>query len=150
MYLIIIELPRDRHKRGTLWLYDKEGILIKTMKCLGKADNQNAQQNHNASRNPSIQWGDTPTGVYHPATVDVLPDDHHLGKQWIRLEGKVGQSLEARKRGKRSGLAIHAGRDGDRLVPTYGCIRVLQSDFNVLCNNIGDDQVRTIIVEQTL
>ncbi|ARR54774.1 hypothetical protein HY78_15690 [Rhizorhabdus wittichii DC-6] len=54
-----------------------------------------------------------------------------IGRRWISLTPQAGQALEAEKAG-RDGLGIQAGRGDERLLPTYGGIRILERDMSVI------------------
>ena len=143
---IFIVLPRNRVQPGILSVFNIDG-LAHTCACKGKADNGKARREGNARRDPARPWGDTPTGDYAPTQIDLF-DEHHrsMGRGWIPMEGADGQALQARING-RTGLAIHAGRGDEKIVVTYGCVRVLDKDFDRLVQLIGTDVVEIFIRE---
>lgn len=145
---INVFLPRDRTRPGYLHLFDSDGErLLAEVPCRGKADNQQAAKNGNPTRNPTRPYGDTPAGVYMPSRVTRYDPPHKtFGKYAILLEGEAGDALKARENG-RSGLAIHGGRGDGRLIATYGCIRVRDSDMQRLVDAIGDRQVIVEVVD---
>lgn len=148
MYRIKIFLPSSRVPPGWLHLIGGLGQLIESFPCLGKADNERALAKGNPSRDPVRPFGDTPTGLYLPTKVERFSGTHErIGLAWIPMVGggrANDQAATACAPGKmqRTGLGIHAGRDGSKLFPTYGCIRMLTGDFNDLIATIGDEMVQ--------
>lgn len=141
---IQIFLPKDRAKPGFLHVFDEDGrSLLANVECLGKADNGMARREGNARRDPTLPYGDAPSGRFAPTRLSLFVRKHRrMGIGWIPLDGDDGQALEAKDNG-RYGLGIHAGRGDERLVPTYGCIRVTDRDFDRLVQKIS---VRPVIV----
>jgi hypothetical protein len=144
-----IFLPRDRYKPGRLHVFDATGRLIHSdVPVLGKADNGRAAKAGNPDRAPMQPFGDTPTGSYVPTRRVMFGAPHdRLGKGWFPIEGATGDALVACTAGGRTGLGLHAGRGNDRLVPTYGCLRVLDSDFDALAALAGDAPVQIVVEE---
>jgi hypothetical protein len=152
-------MPKDRMKPGILSLYDDQGTKQHECLCLGKADNAAAAAAGNPSRVTTEPFGDTPIGTYE--TTSCLVADHpKLGKYVINLFGATGDAKEARRINKdkkptRSGLAIHAtppaeidgSRGEDRLIPTNGCVRVLDRDMEIIARCLGNSPVRVEITE---
>ena len=148
MFHLIAELQEDRATPGRILGYDENGGNCFSAPCLGRADNQRAAQASNARRIAIRPDGDTPTGVYKPARLVRFEREHRrMGIGWLPLDGLFGQCCRALEMG-RTGLGIHAGRGNTRLVPTYGCIRLLDKDFLELMERAGDQLIRTVIVEK--
>lgn len=154
---ISVLLPRDRTRPGTLFLFSGT-VEIFSADCLGKADNAQAAKNGNPTRDPVRPWGDTPTGTYHPVKVRRFEPEHAtLGPYAIPLLGAGGQALEActarPDKPARTELYVHAtrtndaGRGEDRLIPTYGCLRLEDGDMKALVEAIGDETVEIEINE---
>lgn len=146
-----------RQRPGFFMLTDDDGRFYLSGYCLGKADNGEALKRGNAARIPTLPYGDTPTGDYGPTRL-VLFDHRHarMGIGWIPIEGANGDALVARQKkdradlpdeGARSGLGIHAGRGSERLVPTYGCVRLKDSDFARLAEIVGERTIEVSIGE---
>lgn len=149
IYELLIELPQNRYNAGTFRLYGPDGRKRLFGECLGKADNARAAKASNPMRWAHAPYGDTPTGVYKPAAIQLFGVRHaRLGSGWLPLDGELGQALYACTEGGRSGLGLHAGREGAKLIPTYGCIRVLEETWSALCMIAGTAQIRTVIVER--
>ena len=129
---IVVKLPADRTQPGTLTLTLDGGAQF-TWPCLGKADNLAAADHNNASRDPTLPYGDTPLGIYDVTRADTpSPPRHDMGTTVIWLDRPIaGDAVTAAHNG-RTGLAIHAGRGNDRLVPTNGCVRMLDKDIDAL------------------
>lgn len=146
MKRIHVFLPADRTKPGYLHLFDDDGSAQDLdLECLGKADNGRAAAEGNPSRDPTKPYGDTPSGRYERTRIVDFDAPHaRMGRAWIPLTGETGDALEAMQRG-RTGLGIHAGRGDGRLVPTYGCLRMLDHDFEVLAGALGDEEFRVTI-----
>ena len=67
-----------------------------------------------------------------------------LGPAWIPIIGVHGDALTARQNG-RVGLGIHGGLGNDKLIATYGCVRMLDKDFGRLDELLGDAEVGVTI-----
>jgi hypothetical protein len=146
MFCFVATLPSDRRLAGEYRLFNAAGNVVHAGACLGKADNLRAAQEGNPSRDPIEPYGDTPLGGYVPAKVSRFDPPHHrMGAVAIPLEGADGDALQARVRGKRAGLFIHAGRGDGRLVPTFGCLRLRDQDMAAVARIIGDDLVEVIV-----
>jgi len=129
---IQVELPANRWNKGVLTVIGDDGESVFTCPARGKADGGRAKRADNPERYPVLPYGDTPLGDYAPTRLIRFAEPHRrLGWGWIPLEGAAGDARTARVAGKRTGLGIHAGR-GERLMATYGCLRLRQSDFDSL------------------
>ena len=149
MFHLYVELLSDRVQPGTAMLVDAEGDQRGFWSILGKADNGRAARAHNAARHPGLPYGDTPSGIYHPSRIVMFAEEHErIGKGWLPLTGAYGMAKWATTTGGRTGLGLHAGRGNDRLVPTFGCLRLRDQDFDRLRTIIGDDPIRVIVVEK--
>ena len=148
MYRIDISLPLSRPRPGMLVLSNTEGRpLLPPFFCLGKADNARATRAGNPDRDPTKPYGDTPAGVYAETSLVKFGAAHRrLGRAWIPIDGAEGQALRAVE-GGRTGLGIHAGRGNDRLIPTYGCVRMLDREFDLLAHRVGRGPIVVTIVE---
>ena len=124
------------------------------MSCLGRADSWRARKAGNSSRDPRHPFGDTPLGGWRAARIaHNRPQRWPLGVIWLGPShgAKVtsGQALEAAKQG-RTGLAIHSGRGNERLIPTFGCLRLLDDDFHRLIELLGHVEFDVEIKEETM
>lgn len=138
MKQIIITLPNNRIQPGRLMALNG-GVVEFTAECLGKADNGAAAQAGNPDRDPTKPFGDTPLGDYQPAGIVHLPPPAgHMGLLIIPLIGISLEALEAMQNG-RKGLAIHGGRGDDKLIPTDGCVRLLDKDMAELSAFLGQE-----------
>lgn len=147
MRKIHVFLFADRTKPGVLALLD-EGGADACWPCLGKADNARAVLAGNDGRDPAYPYGDTPTGGYRATRLVRFATTHpRLGAAWFPIEGESGQAVEARIKGGRTGLGIHAGRGDDKLVPTYGCVRMRQTDFDRLAALVDGEWLKVAVSE---
>lgn len=148
MFRIKIFLPADRARAGVLRVFKgptQEYMMDRP--CLGKADNARAAKAGNPTRDPALPYGDTPTGEFAVSRYFPFAETHpRIGDGWIPMTGLSGQAEDA-VRGGRTGLGIHAGRGNDRLVPTYGCVRLLDSDMAWLAKLVGDSEIRTEVFQ---
>lgn len=143
---IHIALPADRTRPGTLDLIVEGLVALRSIPCLGKADNARAAAAKNRDRNPLLPYGDTPLGVYRAVPVVTHQPPHkRMGRWSIALLGVGGPARDAMV--LRSGLAIHAGRGNDRLVPTFGCVRLLDRDMAMLAQKLAGRAARIEITE---
>lgn len=124
-------LPADRTRPGELRVVG-DGAPSATdpaasgpWRCLGKADNQSAAQHGNPARDPTLPFGDHPTGDYALVAIHRFDEaSSKYGPGWISLDPTGGDALTAERNG-RFGLLIHGGRLRDgALRPTFGCLRV--------------------------
>ena len=145
---IVVTLPQDRRLTGTLALWAGDALAF-SCPCLGKADAEAAMQHGNPKRDPTRSNGDTPLGAWAAARFveHDPPPGHppsHMGSPVAWLGPPFGaapvdgQALEAAKNG-RQGLAIHGGRGDARLVPTNGCLRLLDVDRDGLVEAIAGE-----------
>lgn len=147
---IDITLPANRRNSGVLKLL-RGAELVVHMRCLGRAAGEKAAEAGNPTRDELKRNGDTPTGSYlAPRGVEARPKARQtgFGTHWIPLDPIGGQAQAAEDAG-RAGLAIHGGRGDARLVPTAGCIRVLDKDFARLKAAIGDVKGFRVEVKET-
>lgn len=144
--LIEIDLPRDRATEGVLRLVDGNDATMMSARCRGKADSRRAANEDNPDRDPTRPFGDTPSGLYRETGVHWFPKEANsrLGPAWIPLIGLSGDAERAHRNG-RTGLGIHGGRGDERLVATYGCVRLLDCDFVHLATIIANRPVGVII-----
>lgn len=149
---ISIALPADRVRPGRLRLVSDGGVLL-DVPCLGKADSGRALKEGNPDRDPVKPYGDTPGGTYHAAKVVTFDPEHQrMGRHAIPLIGSGGPALKAMD--LRTGLYIHAtpgndaNRGTDRLIPTFGCVRLLDADMAALAQRLGDNPVEIEISEE--
>lgn len=148
MYRIKIYLPADRRRKGVLRVFrGPTQEYMMDAPCLGKADNGRAAKAGNPDRDPALPYGDTPAGEYAPAKyVRFAEPRPRIGEGWIPMTGISGQAGDA-VRGGRTGLGIHAGRGDGRLVPTYGCLRMLDRDMAWLAKLVGGDEILIEVFE---
>lgn len=152
-------LPPNRVQPGWAHLIGSTGAVIESWPILGKADNAKAAAKGNPTRDPLRPFGDTPTGDYAPVKVVEFTDAElakgtSVGRRWFHLRGTGGDAaiacgpvVGAFNAGARTGLGLHAGRPGERLVPTYGCLRMLENDLEDLCAAVGDDALQVSVEE---
>lgn len=144
MAKIIIELPDDRNKLGTLKLIDDNGLVIAgPYEAYGRADSETAKQKHNPNRNPIHPYGDTPLGGYESIPVRTGEGTRFNFNAYgtnggLVLIPKSGEALFA-KENKRDGIMIHGGIPGDhgKLRATNGCVRLANQDMFFLMEAIG-------------
>ncbi|MGD8325520.1 MAG: hypothetical protein PVF65_01265 [Sphingomonadales bacterium] len=147
IYKLLILLPKDRRIHGQLFCLGPQGEILFDCPALGKADSSRARHKDNPTRSPVLPYGDTPCGNYRPSEVIPLHPAHpRIGELWIPLEGEDGDAALAHSKGRR-GLGIHAGRGDDRLVPTFGCVRLLDQDMQHIHQLAGQHQFKISIEE---
>lgn len=143
---ILIKLPKNRIEPGALELFDESNGLMARMAARGKADHYRAIQASNPDRLPILPYGDTPAGDYAETHIVIFDEvNERLGRGWIPMLPVSGEALRAQENG-RTGLGIHGGRGNTRLIATYGCVRIFDTDFDYLAEVIGTDSI-TITVE---
>lgn len=154
MYRLLAALPKDRRLYGRLTLLSPGGSVLFHVVCLGKADNRRAELEGNPNRSPVLPYGDTPAGTYAAARVRRFDPPHkRLGAYAIPLIGIGGQALEAMRDGgdekpPRTELYIHGGRGNEKLIVTYGCLRVSDDDMAKLVAKIGFELIDSIVIEE--
>lgn len=142
---VCINLPKNRTKSGTLRVED-HGKALLAVDCLGKADNAKATEKRNAARHPCKSFGDTPIGSYIGKIEKFSSQHPSMGNGWISLQPSSGQAAEAADAG-RTGLGIHAGRGDERLVPTHGCVRVYNADWDRMVDVLPNTPFVVVIEE---
>lgn len=145
-FRIDVYLPTDRWKPGLMRVFSPDGArLLYDLPCRGKADGEDAAFHDNPTRNPTKEYGDTPAGLYRPASVlSFKPKHRTFGRHAILLEGRTGDALKAMQNG-RTGLAIHGNRGDEHLMATYGCIRVFDRDMALLADVIDGPVVVEVL-----
>jgi lipoprotein-anchoring transpeptidase ErfK/SrfK len=119
---------------------------------LGLADQHDATEAGNPSRNPLAHNGDTPTGTYQADLMSTpqLPVHSYGIYPPIRLTPCAGDALKAAEAG-RSGLLIHGGAPSATggLRPTHGCLRVSDADLKGLRDKLQGQTHLTVEVVQS-
>jgi hypothetical protein len=137
---IVVELPLDRTKAGTLLLTDDAGnTLAGPYDVLGKSDNATAASHGNPSRDPLLPYGDTPEGIYDVSHAVATGAGTNFSEHSYGLFGGLvlqpvsGDALAAAAAG-RIGLMVHSGDPGptNPLRPTHGCLRLSNDSMNAL------------------
>ena len=153
--LISIDCPPIRTMLGRLRLIElherSDEVLFGPVDCNLKADNKAAAAKGNSDRNPALPFGDTPLGLYncypHRVTGTTANGDlRKLGPHgWISLDPQEGQALAAKQNG-RHGLLIHGGEPSPSggLRPTFGCVRLANSDMAALQDAIRAHEPATV------
>lgn len=145
---VIVTLPKNRWNTGLIRVEEPGGKELFASLCRGKADGQNAAKHGNPDRDPTLPWGDTPTGDYLQTRLIEFAEPTQLGDAWVPIEGVSGAAAAAKQNG-RTGLGIHAGR-GAKLMATYGCVRLRQSDFDRFADVVGDNRLAVRVQEQSI
>lgn len=136
-----VYLPSNRNATGWLHVFGPEGKHLAEVECRGKADSAKATSTGNPGRDPTLPYGDMPSGRFE--LTEITPTGSNaakLGPLWIPLTGKDGEASVAKING-REGLGIHGGRGDGELIATYGCLRLRDRDFALIKSLIGTDQV---------
>lgn len=103
---------------------DKNGNQIYSCNALGRSVS-------NAS--PLVYGGNTPAGIYSEYLYGpVSPRESYGPYKVVAMDGASGQIIQS----GRSGIWINGGRSQKTLSPTYGCIRVFESDQKALQDKI--------------
>jgi len=137
---IVVQLPLDRTKTGTLRLIGDAGnTLAGPYDVLAKADNGTAMAHGNPNRDPLQPYGDTPEGVYSvPRAIAAGGGTSYSAHSYgpygaLVLQPSSGEAATAAAAG-RVGLLIHSGDPGqtEPLRPTHGCLRLSNDSMNAL------------------
>lgn len=141
-------LPTDRRLPGFLRVWNENSHhRLYDIPCRGKADNARAAAKGNPERDPALPWGDLPSGVYKLTRVTRYDPPHRtFGATAILLDGLTGDAFSAAKNG-RTGLAIHGGRGSDRLMATYGCLRLFDRDMELLTGFFGNALIHLEVMD---
>jgi hypothetical protein len=138
MAQIIVVLPDNRNRPGSLRVIDNEGRTIKgPFPVLGLANRKDAIENNNPNRDPLSPFGNTPLGTYKASRAlptgmpgTTLNSVHSYGPNGaIKITPTGGEAAGAPERG----LLIHGGalyqdtKTGRKynlvgLRPTQGCL----------------------------
>lgn len=151
---IQVALHKDRTQPGRFQVLADavSTVLFGPVACLGKADNHDAALHGNPTRDPKLQFGDTPTGDYRVAArvphTTGETDQHTYGAfPSLLLDPQSGDALLAKHAG-REGLMIHGGAPSTTggLRPTHGCIRLSETSQKALIDLIATASLSTITV----
>ncbi|WP_151737702.1 L,D-transpeptidase ['Paenibacillus yunnanensis' Narsing Rao et al. 2020] len=142
-YHIIVNLPANRDNKGSLKMYDGSGALVfGPVEALGRGTNM--ASNGYDHTNWIEENSDTPTGVYAASVIDPgTPTSSYGSYQRVAMDPTSGNALLAENNG-RFGIMIHGGDASKEtnaswypLRPTYGCVRISNSNQNALINKIA-------------
>lgn len=134
---LYVELSTDRNQTGTLRLQTTGGVtLAGPFDAYGRSDTKIATAHGNPSRDPTMPYGDTPTGSYSVPSAMATGDStsyrgHSYGPNGaLVLKPESGDALTAASNG-RVGLLVHGGDPGNggKLRATHGCLRLSNSDM---------------------
>jgi L,D-transpeptidase-like protein len=139
MAKLTVQLNPDRTQGGMLSIFDQNGIQVGYgLSVLGKAAFDDANAHGNPTADPTLPYGDTPTGTYNILSVTgcVPPYDntHSYGPNGvIRLDPQSGQATTGKANG-RTGILIHGGDlgVGGALRRTNGCMRLRDDEMEYL------------------
>jgi hypothetical protein len=134
-YHIIANFPSNRDYKGTLKVYNDNGKLVfGPVEALGRGTND--PSNGNDHTNWRLKNSDIPTGVAKTVVYAKGSSDHSYGpykRVWLN-QAVSGNFLIAENNG-RDEIMIHGGDPATSssltwypLRPTYGCIRLSNSD----------------------
>lgn len=142
-YHIIANLGMDRNKPGTLKVYDKQGRLVmQPVPALGRGTNH--QQNGYDHTQQLKRNADTPSGVSRTQIIGRGSATDSFGPhERVHLYSAIsGNFLKAEKAGRRE-ILIHGGKQKSTpkntwypLHPTYGCIRLSNTDMGELIRTL--------------
>lgn len=163
MNSILVSLPTDRTKLGTLVVHDENGVVVAgPFEADGKADNAAAIAAGNASRDPEHPMGDTPLGEYtgmlgyetdSPAARRSYGQPDASGAiPIIKLTPQPGNTQAWRAElHHRSGLAIHCGDPNSMggIRPTHGCVRLSNADFVAMLAALNGASWQVSVTSQT-
>jgi hypothetical protein len=143
---IVVQLPLDRTKTGSLILVDDSGnTLAGPYDVLGKADNGTAVAHGNPNRDPLLPYGDTPEGIYGinraVATGNgTVYTAHSYGPYGALVLQPISGDAQTAANAGRIGLMIHSGDAGQTnpLRPTHGCLRLSNDSMNALMQAIAN------------
>lgn len=132
----MVKLPDDRSKYGSIEVVDGTGhVLAGPFSPLGQATRSEAAAHGNASRNPTLPYGNTPGEYAVRGIVSTGLGTSHSARTYgtagaVVLDPVSGQALTA-EQNERTGLLIHGGalNSNGGLRPTFGCVRVANEDL---------------------
>lgn len=148
---IRISFSSNRAQFGTLTLYNASGTSQMSISCLGKSA---------YGYNMYTTNGDTPTGTYTGYLYGPVPPESSYGPyQVVAMDGVSGVIVSS----GRSGIWIHGGDAASTgastypLRPTYGCVRISNSNQSILQTTITNltsstgyhDDTGNITISQT-
>src|SRR6516165_7515596 len=145
MFILTIALPTARGHCGRLSLAKEGGeVLLSGIHVAGRTSAALAKIQGNATRDPVLPYGDTPTGTYRWGGTYASGDGtnlpaRHYGPHGVLLLTPVsGQALLAQGAGRQV-LLIHGGPPGQqgRLRSTAGALRLANEDMQALLELLG-------------
>jgi len=159
MAKIRVQLNPDRTQGGILTIIDSTGAIVGNgLSVLAKAAVDDATAHGNPLADPTMAYGDTPTGTYNitgmPGFVFPYNNLHSYGPNGvIQLDPLSGQAAVAKANG-RFGFLFHGGDPGPggALRRTNGCMRLQNDEMAYLKDQINQlyptDQVTTVEVSE--
>ncbi|HEY1697024.1 MAG TPA: hypothetical protein VGG39_32920 [Polyangiaceae bacterium] len=147
MSKLVIVVPAGRRRCGRALLLGSDGSTrAGPLRVLATASGWAAKRHDNEARDWRKPFGHTPTGSYLVAG-SLPPGVAPHPRRWRRfgmlgalvLQPAGGDALEAAKAGRRRFL-VHGGPEDrrGRLRPTFGGLRLSDSDLNVLLRAVND------------
>jgi hypothetical protein len=141
---IKVALFADRKRVGKLVAYNQDAVVFECP-ALGLS----VGHAKNPKRDATRFRGDTPLGEYALTSVrNRGVYTRGIGRYSVHLDPVAGEALTAERNG-RTGLLIHGGRGDQKLVPTFGCIRLLDKDMTALARLAGKSRFTVSIVANT-
>jgi len=143
-YHIIANFSSNRNYKGTLKMYDGNGNLVfGPVEALGRGTS--CEENDWDHTNWEMINADTPTGVYNAWVIGPgSPESSYGPYSRVAMDPVSGNALVAEQNG-RSGFQIHGGTPETNseatwypLRPTYGCIRLSNSNQDALIKKIDE------------
>lgn len=159
MATIDVQLTPDRTVGGFLILRDGTGAQVGNgLSVLGKAAVNTATANGNPVCDPTLKFGDTPTGDYTLLKMTEYVAPYNVSKKYgpngvIQMDPSSGDAATAQANG-RTGILIHGGDlgAGGQLRRTNGCLRLRNDEYVYLKGLINGllptDPVTTISVSE--
>lgn len=143
---INVVLPSNRNYKGVLDIYAASGMRLLSCECLGLAE----------SNGPMNQYkGNTPTGIYDAKLAGPHSNTYSYGPyKYVSTTPQSGIAHDA----GRSGIWIHGGDPAPAssaglprypLRPTYGCVRVSNSDQSAIQNVLTSQSQKSGVLEIT-
>ena len=141
---ISVVLPTNRNYKGTLEIYSSSGSRVLSCACLGLAAGNGSMSQYK---------GNTPTGTYDAWLAGPHSNTTSYGPyKYVATTPKSGVAYDS----NRSGIWIHGGDPAPTsskglprypLRPTYGCVRVTNSDQLAIQNVLNNQSQKTGVLE---
>jgi hypothetical protein len=145
---IVIRFTSNRNKTGNLVVVEGDVKVFGPVDVCGRANDELANENNNASRNPLLPYGDAPFGKYKilgirsTGTGTAYSEEEFGPHGLIDLQPIGGDAALADANGRFNFSIIGGSEYGEPIRCTNGSFRLNNSDLKMLIKIVREKNVR--------